>query len=372
MENFPTQSDVDAVLSSLNETALQNGLLPLPSKPTGLKHPNLPCSHCGLPDARQKCGACLATFYCSRVCQKADWKLHKKLCPLIKSEHTEWANEEGDIVVECMLDDNLDPIRRVENVESCDNTAIYNAAVKEGLFDALKHLFSEDSKASEQEGSLVDRFNSKRGKDLVVYSQWIVPTLWRANRSAADTGMFKMSKSRVLGYVRSSPEAWDSWFDAACVTALLPTAVNSRRYDGSVKALAHRAARDVWACFAGVFCDPVIAKGILSTPEVVTNIFGKLKKLLLELNEQDNIGADPQSVVVANANQTAAMIRHWCVTFPYLKPASKDIEKQLGLKSGTRLVMFNRVARPIAEGIIKRGRNLTPEETNVVLMGSMM
>ena len=31
----------------------------------------------------QACSACLMVCYCSRTCQKADWKQHKQLCKLL-------------------------------------------------------------------------------------------------------------------------------------------------------------------------------------------------------------------------------------------------------------------------------------------------
>jgi hypothetical protein len=38
------------------------------------------CAACGSPHHLQLCGRCKATRYCSRTCQREDWKLHKKTC----------------------------------------------------------------------------------------------------------------------------------------------------------------------------------------------------------------------------------------------------------------------------------------------------
>ncbi|KAJ6091921.1 hypothetical protein N7467_003890 [Penicillium canescens] len=39
------------------------------------------CNACGkLMASPKKCGQCLSAFYCSKVCQKADWKAHKVIC----------------------------------------------------------------------------------------------------------------------------------------------------------------------------------------------------------------------------------------------------------------------------------------------------
>jgi hypothetical protein len=42
--------------------------------------PSSCCNTCGEPDATARCGSCKDISYCNRVCQKADWKKHKKEC----------------------------------------------------------------------------------------------------------------------------------------------------------------------------------------------------------------------------------------------------------------------------------------------------
>lgn len=41
--------------------------------------PSLPCDVCGTP-THLKCSRCHTTHYCSRDCQKGDWKSHKLIC----------------------------------------------------------------------------------------------------------------------------------------------------------------------------------------------------------------------------------------------------------------------------------------------------
>jgi hypothetical protein len=42
------------------------------------------CSFCGKTCETSACGNCRASFYCSRECQKGDWKMHKKVCKSYK------------------------------------------------------------------------------------------------------------------------------------------------------------------------------------------------------------------------------------------------------------------------------------------------
>jgi hypothetical protein len=38
---------------------------------------------CASEDARSVCGGCQAVRYCSRECQRADWKAHKVVCAVV-------------------------------------------------------------------------------------------------------------------------------------------------------------------------------------------------------------------------------------------------------------------------------------------------
>ena len=45
------------------------------------------CSDCGK-DGAKKCGACGEAYYCSRQCQRRDWKKHKAACQKVQAEQT--------------------------------------------------------------------------------------------------------------------------------------------------------------------------------------------------------------------------------------------------------------------------------------------
>ena len=46
------------------------------------------CSDCGK-DGAKKCGACGEAYYCSRQCQRRDWKKHKAECQKFQAEQAE-------------------------------------------------------------------------------------------------------------------------------------------------------------------------------------------------------------------------------------------------------------------------------------------
>ncbi len=45
------------------------------------------CGMCGTRDAKNKCSKC-GEPYCNRLCQKADWKNHRKVCRAIQDAMT--------------------------------------------------------------------------------------------------------------------------------------------------------------------------------------------------------------------------------------------------------------------------------------------
>eukprot|EP01083_Nonionella_stella_P157574 511701_1 len=44
------------------------------------------CAKCNKAGATAVCGACKCTYYCSRDCQRKDWKQHKRICKMLKEE----------------------------------------------------------------------------------------------------------------------------------------------------------------------------------------------------------------------------------------------------------------------------------------------
>jgi radical SAM protein with 4Fe4S-binding SPASM domain len=55
---------------------------------------DLKCEKCGKKEDIKRCAKCKMLAYCSRDCQKSDWKKNKRICPQLVALR-EWA-EEGD------------------------------------------------------------------------------------------------------------------------------------------------------------------------------------------------------------------------------------------------------------------------------------
>ena len=50
------------------------------SKPEIIKVLTALCSNCGSGNAGYRCGGCAGAAFCSKDCQKANWKEHKEVC----------------------------------------------------------------------------------------------------------------------------------------------------------------------------------------------------------------------------------------------------------------------------------------------------
>lgn len=55
------------------------------------------CEYCGQDDAKAICSKCTACYYCSRECQKEDWKEHRKICHEIAAGKEELASLPDDL-----------------------------------------------------------------------------------------------------------------------------------------------------------------------------------------------------------------------------------------------------------------------------------
>ena len=60
-----------------------------PAPPSDPAPPSTRCGNCAKEPATSKCMRCLKVVYCDGVCQKADWKFHKRVCEPPKAKKEE-------------------------------------------------------------------------------------------------------------------------------------------------------------------------------------------------------------------------------------------------------------------------------------------
>jgi len=62
--------------------------------------PDHACAHCHRLGADATCAACSITFYCSRACQSAHWRVeHRHFCPTVRTVALEPDNEYSALIV---------------------------------------------------------------------------------------------------------------------------------------------------------------------------------------------------------------------------------------------------------------------------------
>merc|ERR1711971_459503 len=55
-------------------------IYPMKRKEIKMKLKKMTCSYCGIKGKLLCCTACMSALYCSKSCQKRDWKLHRNTC----------------------------------------------------------------------------------------------------------------------------------------------------------------------------------------------------------------------------------------------------------------------------------------------------
>jgi hypothetical protein len=111
------------------------------------------CAACHKPSATASCSRCKLVFYCSKDCQKAQWRLHKVYCkePVVHNNRyvqdieelylQEWSQEAPNRVVEChcelcarecsILPGAYCPHEILERIKSIGNTSLFDTMVQD-------------------------------------------------------------------------------------------------------------------------------------------------------------------------------------------------------------------------------------------------
>ncbi len=314
-----------------------------------------------------------SVFYCSVECQKAGWKLggHKLEC----ATFAKYCKDTGREVVSQMNDSNLSPLERVQNLERLDAEGPYNSAVEQGLHDAICNMFEEDA------NQVLDRFQSGTIMEQTAYIRWILNVLWRGNRISRQhcSTTRKCDGSRVSRYMKSSPEAFESFWRALCTTTVVP--LDSIVFERSPRMHreVHQLARDVIASLSQLLTSSQASKSMLllskrmdgndsSFEERLNFIAEHIEKNLRCLDKTPD-GRDVRDIIEAYHYQSIAMIVYRMREFNISEDQIEAFEKKMRMNNINHS-MYEQMSTPMAEATIKKGAALTNQETALAIQNS--
>jgi MYND finger len=216
------------------------------------KYPDSPpCDGCRQPFAgTMQCAQCQAVFYCCRDCQVSHWtSRHKAECAMMKEINEAMAKQvlegfEGFEAFWFML----------------DMTSRYNAAVRHGLHDKIRHVMELDK-------TNCSAVRYRNDRSCMFFTERVMKILFRGQRAEgkvkSDTFPYKrMDGVRIKHYVRSHPDALTMWLQASVQVLHF---VADRTMLGTADAQkACNAAVHVWDSWCMVFTSKVAAHAILT------------------------------------------------------------------------------------------------------------
>jgi MYND finger len=165
--------------------------------PAGVDNP--PCDECSKRfGGTMQCAQCESVFYCGKECQASHWiSKHKDECARLK--------QQNEAIAERVL----------SNFEICnwrflDSTGKYKAAVRLGLHDKIREVLDFDRI------TIVDRCRSYG--EFICYTAGLTRTIFRGQRAEGRNQTSEVPVVdclRIKKYVRSHPEAFDTWLQAS-------------------------------------------------------------------------------------------------------------------------------------------------------------
>jgi hypothetical protein len=204
------------------------------------------------------CSRCQSAFYCTKECQKNAWKYggHKQLCSGMKEQ---CARDAKRVVQALILRKKGDCIEMEQGdlLHVLDGAGAYKMAVKEGLHDALRQLFSHDAEHVKElfHGRGTAHIGGDAPAHVWAATRTVMCCVFRGKRAEGravkNTFFDYVDGQRIKAYVNSHPEAFDLWFHASITTILLPFDSDIYRARGSSTSrqhgYVHRAANNLWA-----------------------------------------------------------------------------------------------------------------------------
>lgn len=240
-------------VQKLNALYQQHGVFCQPENAPIVSQSNKPaCDFCGKDGSgTKKCTACTSVYYCSKECQRGDWKKgHKALCAQFKAN----CQQTSEVILRQLRNTSLSSLRRVQELDRLDGEGVYRAAVIGGLYPTLTALLIEDAEG----------FPMCEGGTLVCAVNWVTTTIFRGHRRArAGMSTFgKCDASRVAEFIRSDAGAWPAWILSAAAAARRPLDRSGLLRDTTLHLHAHRDAKDSWCFLNCVFAKEKAARAV--------------------------------------------------------------------------------------------------------------
>jgi MYND finger len=344
------------------------------------KHPdNPPCDGCQEPFAgTMQCAQCQAVFYCCRDCQVSHWSSqHKAECAMRKKQNDETAR----LVMGSFVDWQL--------WFCLDVTGAYNAAVRYGLHNKIRHAMGLD-KAD---------FSAKRYRDAgscVFYIKYVMLILFRGQRAEGTSDVsipeFNcMDGVRIKDYVNSHPDALMTWLQASvqllhALTDQTLLETHDARQEVWVTAVR------VWDSWAMVFTSKVASRAIF-TPVPSSDAHAangsndsgtgegaeQQRKRLTEMHalrivtllreayhlilSDAGLASDPGADVKTCISEASALVQLRLHEYGIM---GINVEAILQLDNDEKK-LYQHMALPMAKRGIEKGRKLTPQEMNAVI-----
>ena len=237
--------------------------------------------------------------------------------------------------------------------------AVYEVAKKHGLLNVMEQIFCMEAAGEIPTNGAV--------------SQELITSTFKGNRESERFTCACPERSRE--YVLSSPTAWGSLMDAILYVATSLTKFDASSNQTTV-AFAHRAARDVFATVNLMLVHKQVAEAIFvgeRTPSEAKEYGLSLASTLKSVYQNDGEGFAPIEVdhnqtVQANVFKFTAMLSHWYAVLVGSKNPNAFTDV-IGF-NGHQLIMYETLARPMAEGSIGVGREVTMNETRTLLLNA--
>lgn len=355
----------DAQAAELAVHAISNGLKPLnigdPRTAQALRHC---CDGCGEPEAPgtkfSVCSNCRAVSYCGAACQKRHWKKgHKHVC----SRMTEEIEAQGKGIVDDLHNQDIRSFRIIQS-----DDAVYAMAKKHGLFAVMEEIFR------------LEAVGGIPGNGSI--TQELVTSTFKGNR---ESERFTCAcPDRTREYVLSSPTAWESLMDAMLYIATsLKKFENGLFLDNGSSALVHRAARDVLQTMSLALIHEKVAKSIFfgskksgnkhtqdeAKAYALETLAPKLQPLFLNGGEGFASDAVDRNMTIRGCVfRFTAYLSYWYGKLVDTEhPCAFVDSMNLNLQQET---MYYTLAKPLAEGAVDAGREVTMDETRVLCLNA--